>query len=243
MKAQETTTAALTVSNVSDAPGPEFEETYMWPLITAKGKIKRPAPAATSLKNRFDAFGDKGNGPDGEDDDETEMIKALSMITSNIKIKNKKSKGMTMARIASIAQRIAAGDLKLPGLDLGHNDENDCCWALVDSGAAVNVARKGQFAKACPAEAPPIILTTANGAKLPNSGAVRVVKKSKEGSETSRIFYEAPVEMPILAVAELTKEGPVGSTTGFRQRDGYVENVLRRAEQGNTLSSERACTP
>ena len=29
MKAKKTTTAALTVSNVSDTPGPEFEETYM----------------------------------------------------------------------------------------------------------------------------------------------------------------------------------------------------------------------
>ena len=99
MKAKKTATAALTVSNVSDAPGPEFEETYMWPLITAKGKIKRPAPAATSLKNRFDAFGDNDNGPDDADDDETEMIKALSMITSNIKIQNQNFKGMTMARI------------------------------------------------------------------------------------------------------------------------------------------------
>ena len=72
MKAKKTTAAALTVSNVSDAPGPDFDENYVWPLITAKGKIKRPAPAATSLKNRFDAFGDNDNGSDGEDDDETE---------------------------------------------------------------------------------------------------------------------------------------------------------------------------
>ena len=107
------------------------------------------------------------------------------------------------------------GDIKLPDLDLDHNDEYDCCWALVDSGAGVNVARKGQFAKASPVKAPPVILTTANGAKLPNSGAVQVVTKSKEGIETSRIFYEAPVEMPILAVADFTKEGPAGSTTGF----------------------------
>ena len=55
--------------------------------------------------------------------------------------------------------------------------------------------------------------------------------KSKEGIETSRIFYEAPVEMPILAVAELTKEGPAGSTTGLRRRDGYVEDDLRRTRQ------------
>ena len=138
---------------------------------------------------------------------------------------------MTIARIASIAKRVVTGDIKLPDLDLDHNDEYDCCWALVDSGAGVNVAREGQFAKARPVEAAPVILTTANGAKLPNSGAVRMFTKSKERIETSRIFYEAPVEMPILAAAELTKEGPVGSTSGLRQRDGYVENDLRRTSQ------------
>jgi hypothetical protein len=159
------------------------------------------------------------------------MIKALSMITSNIKIKSKKSKGMNLARIAPIAEKVTNGDIKLPDIDLDNNDEAYCCWALVDSGAEVNAARKGQFADATPVNAPPVLLTTANGAKLPNSGAVRVVTKSKEGIETSRIFYEAPVEMPILAVAELTKEGPVGSTTGFRQRDGYVEDDLRRTRQ------------
>ena len=233
LKAKKTSAAALTVSAASDEPISDFDETYvsLWPVITAKGEIKRPARATTPIKNRFDAFGDSDDGSDNEDDDEDEMIKARSMITSNIKIKNKKSKGMNMARIASIAKKVTNGDIKLPDIDLDNNDEYDCCWALVDSGAGVNVARQGQFADATPVKAPPVILTTANGAKLPNSGAVRVATKSKEGIETSRIFYEAPVEMPILAVAELTKEGPAGSTTGFRRRDGYVEDDLRRTRQ------------
>ena len=59
---------------------------------------------------------------------------------------------------------------------------------------------------------------------MPNSGAMRVETRSKEDIVTNRVFYKAPVEMPILAVAELTKEGLLGSTTGFRQRDGYIEN-------------------
>ena len=104
MKAKKNTAAARTVYNTSDAPGLDVDETYVWPLITAKVKIKRPAPSATSLKNRFDAFDDSDNGSDDEDDGEAEMIKALSMITSNLKIQNKKSKGITMARIASIAK-------------------------------------------------------------------------------------------------------------------------------------------
>ena len=37
--------------------------------------------------------------------------------------------------------------------------------------------------------------------------------------------------MPILAVAELTKEGVLGSTTGFRQRDGFIEDNATRARQ------------
>ena len=118
----------------------------MWPLITAKGEVKRHARATTSIKNRFDAFGNDEDGSDNEDDDEEEMIKALSMITSSIKIKSQKSKGMNMARIASIAKKVTNGDIKVPDIDLDTNDEYDCCWALVDSGAGVNVARKEQFA-------------------------------------------------------------------------------------------------
>ena len=60
---------------------------------------------------------------------------------------------------------------------------------------------------------------------------MKVDTMSKEGIRTERIFYKAPVEMPILAVAELTKEGPGGSTTGFRQRDGFVENNVTHQRQ------------
>ena len=112
-----------------------------------------------------------------------------------------------------------------------NDHEYECVWALVDSGAEVNVAKAGQFAHAKTVDAPEVMLTTANGANLPNSGAMRVQTVSKEGISTERTFYKAPVEMPILAVAELTKEGPGGSTTGFRQRDGFVEdNVTHRRQ-------------
>ena len=57
LKAKKTSAAALAVSNVSDEPVSEFDETYLWPLITAKGEVKRPARATTSIKNRFDVFG------------------------------------------------------------------------------------------------------------------------------------------------------------------------------------------
>ena len=53
---------------------------------------------------------------------------------------------------------------------------------------------------------------------------MRIETKSKEGIATTRTFYKAPVEMPILAVAELTKEGNRGSTTGFRRNNGFIED-------------------
>ena len=80
LQAMKTSAVALTVSNVSDEPVSEFDETYLWPLITAKGEVKRPARATTSIKNRFDAFGNDEVGSDNEADDEEEMIKALSLM-------------------------------------------------------------------------------------------------------------------------------------------------------------------
>ena len=40
---------------------------------------------------------------------------------------------------------------------------------------------------------------------------VRLFHYSQEGKGTKRVFYEAPVEMPILAVTELSKEDEFGS--------------------------------
>lgn len=42
---------------------------------------------------------------------------------------------------------------------------------------------------------------------MPNSGAMKVTTRSKESIVVARTFYNAPVEMPMLAVAELTHEG------------------------------------
>ena len=112
---------------------------------------------------------------------------------------------MSMAKIASIARRVTIGKIKLPDLDLDNNSDYECVWALVDSGAGVNCAKGGTFSDAVDVNAPPVILTTANGTHMPNHGAMKVKTKSKEGIVTDRTFYKAPVEMPILAVAELAK--------------------------------------
>ena len=209
------------------AQSEDHDETYVWPVITSKGIIP-PRPIATSIQNKYQSLGD-GDG-DSDDQDESDVLAALAQISSNVSYAkpkpkpNSQSKGMTMAKISAIAKQVSSGAIRLPDLNLDNNDEYECCWALVDSGAGVNVAKDDQFVDGVDVEAPPVILSTADGALLPNSGAMKVTTRSKEGITVERTFYKAPVAMPILAVAELTKEGVMGSTTGFRQRDGFIEN-------------------
>ena len=50
----------------------------------------------------------------------------------------------------------------MPDLNLENNEEYECVWALVDSGAGVNVAKDRQFAGARNVSAPEVVLTTAN---------------------------------------------------------------------------------
>ena len=82
------------------------------------------------------------------------------------------------------------------------------------------MALKKQFPSAVPCEAPAITLTTADGKKMNNQGAMKVTTKSREGIVTEWIFYDASVEMPILSVAGIAQEGHLGSTTTFRLKDG-----------------------
>ncbi len=48
---------------------------------------------------------------------------------------------------------------------------------------------------------------------------------------TERIFYDAPVEMPILSVAGIAREGIEGSSTKFREFNGYIKNKLTKERQ------------
>ena len=206
----------------------EHPETFMWPVITAKEQIVHPSKPPVSTKNTYAPLSDED-----EYDDEHEVVKALAPLTTNVKVQRpKKSKnGLSITQISAIARQESTGKIKLPDLDLDNNDEYECVWALVDSGAGVNVAKGDQFECAEDVEAPPVFLTTANCEHMPNSGAMKVQTMSKEGIVTDRTFYKAPVDMPILAVTELTKEGPQGSTIGFRQNNGFIEdNVTHRRQ-------------
>ena len=68
--------------------------------------------------------------------------------------------------------------------------------------------------------------------KPANTGAGEVTTHSRNGKTTKRLFYEAPVDMPILSVAELSKEGELGSEIRFRTKDGImVDNLTKDRTQ------------
>ena len=46
-----------------------------------------------------------------------------------------------------------------------------------------------------------------------------------DGTQRTRIFYEADVDMPILSVAEISQEGSQGSEVSFRKKNGFIEDV------------------
>ena len=228
----------------------------MWPLLTAPAIPRPPKSPPTQILNRYNALDD-----DTEDEDESEVFKALAQISSNVQLKSERNqpqkakksigkKGMDMARIIAVANMISKGEIQLPDIQFDSNEEYECCWALVDSGAGVNCARRSQFPNAVPVEAPQVLLTTANGEPMENRGAMKVVTVSKEGVTRERVFYDAPVEMPILSVAELSLEGPEGSDTRFRKTNGFIEDnvtgdrqhfVKRKGVYFMKLYTKRSC--
>ena len=162
------------------------------------------------------------------------LVQALSAMTSNVHLASDKSKpqkqrkanSLDFAHLNAIARKVKSGEISLPQLDLKTDEEFDYVWALVDSGAGANVARRDHFPNFRPVDAPQISLTIANGETLPNNGAGEVISYSREGTLSKRVFYEAPVEMPILAVAELSMEGELGSEVRFRMKDGVIIDNL-----------------
>ena len=104
-------------------------------------------------------------------------------------------------------------------------------WALVDSGAGANVAKRSAFTESEPTSAPTITLSTANGEPLHHTGAHRVTSYTQDGAPVRRVFYDANVEMPILAVSELSKEGLTGSDVRLQQRGGYIRDLTTGTRQ------------
>ena len=131
-------------------------------------------------------------------------------------------RSLNVAHLNAIARDVKNGKIALPNVDLSNNDEFEYIWALVDSGAGADVARTSVFSESSPVTAPSITLSTANGEALHHHGAHRLTAYNQDGSAVDRVFYNADVEMPILAVSELSKEGPSGSEVRLRLKDGYI---------------------
>ena len=107
------------------------------------------------------------------------------------------------------------GEISLPEFDLDHDDVFRYVWALVDSCAGANVAKKSQLPNWTKVDAPEISLTVANGDVMPNSNAGSVTSFTRNGEAATRNFDEAPVGMPVLAITELAKEGELCSEVFF----------------------------
>ena len=208
----------------------------LWPMLTHPSVLKRKPPSAPvmPLVNKFEAF--TSDSSDDEEDEEESLVKALNSMTPHVamasdrsrsqKERKRNSKRMNLAYLNSVAKQVKSGKIALPNLDLETDSEFEYVWAMVDSGAGANVARREHFSNFKPVAAPPISLTIANGDTMHNKGAGEVVSYSRDGTASKRVFYEAPVEMPILAVAELSKEGELGSEVQFRMRDGFITDSL-----------------
>ena len=82
------------------------------------------------------------------------------------------------------------------------------------------MARPDNFPHAVPVAPPAITLSAANGEIMPNTGAHRVRTFHQDGTSVDRTFYQANVDMPILAVAELSQEGSRGSEVRFYKNHG-----------------------
>ena len=221
-KTRETSLKAVQVGPAPPTLSSEHEETCtLFPMM------KLPPPVETN--NKFSALHDH----DSDDDDENDVVKALASLTSNVQLasdkamsqrerRSKNPQGKRLSHLNAIARKVKSGEITLPDLDLEHDEEWDYVWTMVDSGAGANVARREHFKHSKPVKAPKISLTVANGEVLPNKGARAVTCYDRAGFKKTRVFYEAPVEMPILAVTELAQEGDIGSEVRFRLSDGEI---------------------
>ena len=206
----------------------EHAETVpLWPLLTSN--------PPTPISNRYRLF----ESDDDDESDEEAIVQSLHALTANVqlasdkmkpqKVKKRNQKTMNAEYLHMIAKQVMSGEISMPDIDLDDNSDYEVIWALMDSGAGANVAKRSQFPIFTPVDAPPISLTIANGDTMENNGAGKVTTYTRDGHATTRVFYEAPVDMPILAVSEVAKEGELGSEIKFRAKDGLmVDNLTGR---------------
>ena len=177
------------------------------------------------------------NDMDKDDEDENAMVNALNNITSQITIgqkmsqkdveKSKPVKPFDQRTIASIPIQVRDGKLALPDLDFDSNDKYEAIWALVDAGAARSCAKRREhfqntYTKLAQSS---VKMATANGEELTSRGCFKIEAYSAEGNRITQTFEDADVDMPIMAVTELSENGALGSDIVFRKTDGAMVDV------------------
>ena len=166
-------------------------------------------------------------------DDEGEVLEALKQLTANVRVgpkpsqKQQRQKGLSEARIAHIAREVDAGRINLPELNLDSNGDYEAVWALVDSGAGRSCARKAKHFPGLRAKSEPsdVRMSTANGQELRSRGKFTVQALTAEGNMLNPEFEDADVDMPIVAVTDISKNGSNGTEVRFRNNGGDVLDV------------------
>ena len=176
-----------------------------------------------------------------DDDDEDKIVEALKHISSNVTVgpkmsqKQKKSSSSPSTfdkkDVAKLAKLVKSGALGLPDLNLESDSEYVAVWALVDSGAAKSCAKRQAHFLHTETDLRPshVRMATASGEELPSRGCFDLDALSVEGNPISTTFEDADVDMPILAVGELSANGERGSNVLFGERDGQIIDIKTHA--------------
>ena len=72
---------------------------------------------------------------------------------------------------------------------------------------------------------PTVKLKTASGQLMNSKGRFVIQGLTDEGHEACVPFVDADVDMPVISVAQLSKEGKLGSEVTFRKKDGLIRDI------------------
>ena len=225
---KKTTRAAALTDEENDEDG-EFSSEDEEGVVWGHARVCLSSRPVTT-RNGFSAL----SSIDEEEDEEEEMVKALSQISSKITIGPKPTQSsvgprkLNKTRITEIASAIKTGVLRLPAVETMSDDDFYEVLCLVDSGAGANTAcKKKHFPSAVhdSSGGPVVKLKTASGEVLPSRGRFAVSGLTDEGHEANISFVDADVDMPIISVGQLAKEGKKGTDVSFSKRGGTIRDT------------------
>ena len=215
-----------------DVEHAETCELWAMPLITGRPikSLSMPTKITTPVANTFDALNE-------DMDDESEVLEALKQLTTKIhvgpKISQKQksqTQALSRARIAHISRQVKSGEISLPDLDFENNSDYEAVWALLDSGAGRSCAKKKKHFPLLQGPNSPskVRMSTANGQELPSRGTFKLDAITVEGNVIQPTFEDTDVDMPIIAVTDISENGTNGVETRFRTDGGEIIDLDTR---------------